>query len=201
MTDRPPLDTTPYTTLIEAVVALLHPRAEVVVHDVPRDRIVAIWNSFSGRKVGDPSLLGELPANDDGHHVLGPYEKVGSDGHRITSVTVTIADGQGLICINLDRSPLDEAIAILSRFAAPLTSPPPELFERDWREQINSVVDDWLRQRHLDRARLTRGDRVELVRELDGRGVFAIRHAAHHVARALGSSRATIYSLLQEARK
>lgn len=200
MAPRKSVDLTPHTPMIEAITALLHPHAEVVVHDVRRDRIIAIWNSFSGRKVGDESLLTELPPHERGFGVLGPYEKIGVDGHRITAVTVEIENGDALICINLDRSPLDGAIELLTRFAAAVTPQPVALFERDWREEISSVVDDWLRRSRLDRGRLTRSQRADLVRELDDKGLFATRNAAAHAARALDVSRATIYSLLQEVR-
>jgi len=46
----------PHLRVCEAIVALLHPLAEVAVHDVRRDRLVAIWNPISARKVGDRSL-------------------------------------------------------------------------------------------------------------------------------------------------
>ena len=51
----------PLETTCAAVAALLHPHAEVVAHDVERDVIVGMWNGFSGRAVGDPSLIDDLP--------------------------------------------------------------------------------------------------------------------------------------------
>jgi D-arginine utilization repressor len=193
------LDLSPWTPLIDGVVALLHPHAEVVVHDVKRDRVLAIWNAYSGRKVGDPSLLGELTGKA-GFGVLGPYEKIGADGHRIVSVTVEIADGAALICINLDRYVLDDAIGALQRFAQAVVPQPQILFERDWREEITRVVDEWCRQEQLDRARLKRAHRVDVVRILDDKGLFATRNAGALVGSCLGVSRATVYNLLQEAR-
>jgi D-arginine utilization repressor len=183
-----------------AVVALLHPHAEVAVHDVATDRIVGIWNPISRRKVGDPALLGELPEPISGSSVMGPYEKTGIDGHRMTSVSVPVDDGRFVVCINLDRHALDSAVDAITRFAAAVHRQPPHLFERDWRENISTVIDDWTRRHELDRARLSRRQRIELMAELDGKGLFATRGAALHVAHALAMSRATVYSLLQEAR-
>jgi D-arginine utilization repressor len=195
-----PVDLSSFTPLIEGIVALLHPHAEVVVHDVKRDRIVALWNPISNRSVGDPSLLNELPEHESGFGVLGPYEKIGIDGHRITSVTIEIANGAGLLCINLDRFALDSAIETLQRFAQAITPQPAALFERDWREEIARVVDEWCRQQQVNRDRLKREQRAELVALLDDKGLFATRNAATHIATTLGVSRATIYSLLQETR-
>ena len=194
----------PHLPVCDAIVALLAPLAEVAVHDIRRDRIVGIWNPISGRRVGDRSLIDELPPYSDEARVIGPYPKVLADGRAITSVSVLLhnANGvpRGLLCINFDRSPLDGTIDLLVRFAAAVEDRPPELFDRDWREQILLVVDEECRSRSLRRDRLTRGQRLDLVRVLDERGLFATRNAATHAGRALGVSRTTIYALLKEAR-
>ena len=194
----------PQLSLCEAIVALFHPFAEVAVHDIRRDRIVALWNPISKRAVGDRSLLDELPEYSEDTRVIGPYPKVLADGRAITSVSVVLHSGKGakrgLLCINFDRSPFDASIELLSRFAAPIQERPPELFDHDWREQIALLVDDECRARRLRRDRLTREQRLALVRLMDERALFATRHAAAHAARALGVSRTTIYALLKEAR-
>ena len=194
----------PHLGMCEAIVALFHPFAEVAVHDIRRDRIVALWNPISQRQVGDGSLLGELPDYPEDARVIGPYPKVLADGRAITSVSVVLCNAKGarrgLLCINFDRSPLDGTIELLSRFAAPVEERPPELFDRDWREQIALVVDSECRARQLRRDRLSREQRLALVKLMDERGLFATRNAAAHAARALGASRTTIYALLKEAR-
>jgi len=194
----------PHLPVCDAIVALLAPLAEVAVHDIRRDRIVGIWNPISGRRVGDRSLIDELPPYSDEARVIGPYPKVLADGRAITSVSVVMHNGKGvprgLLCINFDRSPLDGTIDLLVRFAAPIEDRPPELFDRDWREQILLVVDEECRSRSLRRDRLTREQRLDLIRVLDERGLFATRNAATHAGRALGVSRTTIYALLKEAR-
>jgi D-arginine utilization repressor len=194
----------PHLPVCEAIVALFAPLAEVAVHDIRRDRIVGIWNPISGRKVGGRSLIAELPPYPEDARVIGPYPKVLADGRAITSVSVVLHNAKGtprgLLCINFDRSPLDGMIDLLVRLAAPVEDRPPELFERDWREQILLVVDEECRSRSLRRDLLTREQRLGLVRVLDERGLFATRNAAVHAARALGVSRTTVYALLKEAR-
>jgi predicted transcriptional regulator YheO len=187
-----------------AIAALFHPYAEVVLNDLESDLIVGIWNPLSGRRVGDPALVAEVPTPDGGGAVFGPYAKVHVDGRALTSVTAVISDGdgiaRGLLCINLDRSPLDGIIERLQALAAPITPLPAELFAADWREQIAMTVDEQVRERNLRRDELTREDRLSLVRVLEERGLFATRRAADHAARALGVSRATVYALLKEVR-
>jgi predicted transcriptional regulator YheO len=186
------------------VVALFAPYAEVAVHDIRRDRLVGIWSPMSDRRIGEPSLLDGLPPMAAAGRVIGPYGKVLPDGRQITSVSVVLGNSKGeprgLLCINFDRSSLDGMIDQLVRFAAPAEDRPAELFDKDWREQISLVVDEECRSRRLRRDRLTRVQRLELVRILDDRGLFATRNAASHAGTALGVSRTTVYALLKEAR-
>jgi D-arginine utilization repressor len=194
----------PYVPVCEALVALLGPHGEVVVHDLAADRIVAIWNPMSGRAVGDESLISELPATPEDAPAIGPYGKVLADGREITSVSAVLVDAagerRGLLCVNVDRSPLDQIAALATSLIAARVDRPPELFERDWREQIP------LRVRELRQARSVRGEeldrrgRQEIVAQLDAEGLFAMRRAADLAAEALGVSRATLYSMLKEVR-
>lgn len=194
----------PHLPLCEAIVALFHPFTEVAVHDIRRDRIIEMWNPMSDRGVGDRALLGELPPHAEDDHVIGPYAKVLADGRAVTSVSVVLCNAKGaprgLLCIDFDRSPLDGMIDLLARFAAPVEKRRPELSGRDWREQILLVVDEECRSRRFRRDRLTREQRLELIRVLDDRGLFATRNAGAHAGRALGVSRTTVYALLKEAR-
>jgi predicted transcriptional regulator YheO len=188
-----------------AIAALLYPHAEVVVHELGADRIVALWNPCSGRVVGDPSLLQELPAHWSEQPMQGPYPKVELDGRPMSAVSAVVpgADGtpRGLLCVNLDRTPFDGAARLLGALFAPTAAPPPELFERDWRDQIASVVAAFCTELAVPRERLTRAQRVELLRRLEHAGLFATRGAADHTATALGVSRATVYSMLKEIRE
>jgi len=192
-------------TTCAAIAGLLHPHAEVVLHDLATDTIVGLWNPSSGRSVGEPSLLEELPEAWRERPVQGPYRKMLGDGRELSAVSAVVYDtdgrAAGLLCINLDRSPLLDLAGLLARVAAPIEPRPPELFDRDWREQIALTVDEHSREHGLDPRRLTRPERRALVEHLDDRGLFATRNAADHAARAIGVSRATVYTLLKEVRR
>lgn len=184
----------------EAVVTLFHPYVEAVVHDVAEDRILAIWNGWSGRDPGDPALLATLPEWDDAG-VVGPYAKTSHDGNRVTSVSVSVLEGRALVCLNFDREVLENATQVLQEFAAARVAQPPELFERDWREAIAEQIANKVRQEGWNRRTLTRPQRLEIVAELDSLGLFQVRDAAVKVSQALDVSRATVYSLLRETRE
>lgn len=193
-----------YFPVAEAVAALLHPHAEVVIHDIASDRVVRIWNAFSKRRPGDPSYLGHDPDLLAEAATYGPFEKANNDGSRLKSVSAVLrsakGDRLGFLCINLDLSKIDAAVALLSAFGMPANALPEPLFRHDWREQINLAIRDFLQTNSTTLRALDRNDRIALMAALDGRGLFETRNAAPFVAQALGISRASVYGLLTAAR-
>ncbi|MFF7183088.1 PAS domain-containing protein [Streptomyces sp. NPDC008121] len=189
----------------QAVALLLGPYAEVVLHDPDTDRILAIWNPMGSRGPGDPSLLGELDALDpSARDVFGPYEKLLADGRRLSSVSAVLREPDGkaaaVLCVNLDRTPLEQAAAVLSAFGAPTAPRPEPLFEQDWNERVQHIVGAYVRECGRPVERLTRADRLAVLARLDEAKVFAVRRAAPVVAAALRVSRSTLYGLLAELR-
>ncbi|MEV4249980.1 PAS domain-containing protein [Streptosporangium canum] len=189
----------------QAVALLLGPYAEVVLHDPDADQILAIWNPMTSRGPGDPSLLGELDAFDPSAlDVFGPYEKLLADGRRLSSVSAVLRDVDGkasaMLCVNLDRTPLEQAAAVLSAFGAPTVARPEPLFEQDWSERIQYIVGAYVRECGRPVERLTRQDRLTILGRLDEATVFAVRRAVPVVANVLRVSRSTLYGLLAELR-
>ncbi|MFF8772671.1 transcriptional regulator [Kitasatospora sp. NPDC015120] len=194
-----------WAPVAQAVALLLGPYAEVVLHDPDTDRILAIWNPMTSRGPGDPSFLGELDKLDpSARDVFGPYEKLLADGRRLSSVSAVLRGPDGgpsaVLCVNLDRTPLEQAAALLSAFGAPATPPPEPLFEHDWHERVQHVVGAYVRECGRPVERLTRTDRLAVLARLDEAGVFAVRRATPVVTGALQVSRSTLYGLLAELR-
>ncbi|MFJ6900673.1 transcriptional regulator [Streptomyces hokutonensis] len=190
-----------WAPVCQAVALLLGPYVEVVLHDPDTDRVLEIWNPMTSRAPGDPSLLGELnklEPSDSG--VYGPYEKLLADGRRLSSVSAVLRDTRdrpsAVLCINLDRTPLERAAAVLSAFGAPTVQRPEPLFEQDWSEHIQGVIGAYVRETGRPVERMTRQDRLAILGRLDDAGVFAVRRAAPAVAGALQVSRSTVYGLL-----
>ncbi|MFD3470674.1 transcriptional regulator [Streptomyces sp. NPDC058682] len=189
----------------QAVALLLGPYAEVVLHDPETDRVLEIWNPMTTRRPGDPSLLGELDVlAQSAQDVYGPYQKMLVDGRRLSSVSAVLRDAQdrpsAVLCINLDRTPLEQAAAVLSAFGAPIVERPEPLFEEDWSERIQHVIGSYVRETGRPVERMTRQDRLAVLGRLDEARVFAVRRATPVVAGALRVSRSTIYGLLAELR-
>ncbi|HWD12947.1 PAS domain-containing protein [Pseudochrobactrum sp. sp1633] len=193
------------TPVAMAFNALLYPHAEIVLHDLKTGEIAAIWNSFSGRKSGDLSLLDDDPECYATKAILGPYEKAGDNGQKLKSVTAILRNAQGtagaLLCINLDVSQLDVAQRMLAAFITPQQNRPDALFARDPREQISFAFHQWLQKQQLAASALKKADKIALVSALEARGLFETRYAAEHLATLMGSSRATIYNYLSEIRE
>ncbi|WP_433272208.1 helix-turn-helix transcriptional regulator [Pseudonocardia xinjiangensis] len=194
-----------WSAVCRAVALLLGPYAEVVLHDAEQDRVLAIWNPMTTRRAGDPSLLGELDQLErSADDVYGPYEKLLADGRRLSSVSAVLRDPDGrpsaVLCVNLDRTPLEQAAAVLAGFAAPTAPRPQALFDQDWPDRVHQIIGSFVRSRGRPVERLGREDRLAVLAELDQAGVFAVRRAVPVVASALRTSRSTVYSLLAELR-
>ncbi|MFI6978879.1 transcriptional regulator [Embleya sp. NPDC050154] len=194
-----------WAPVCRAVALLLGPYAEVVLHDPETDRVLEIWNPMTSRRAGDPSLLGELDElGPSTQEVYGPYEKLLADGRRLSSVSAILRDDRdrpsAVLCINLDRTPLERAAAVLSAFGAPTVGRPEPLFEQDWSERIRHIVGSHVRETGRPIDRMTRQDRLVVLGRLDEARVFAVRRAAPVVAEALRVSRSTVYGLLAELR-
>ena len=168
-----------YVPIADSFAALLSPHAEVVLHDLETDTVAYIVNPISGRKVGDPSETAMDENISLDLDVMGPYPKISRDLHRMKSTTAVL---QSLIGI---PEQADQ---------------PSVLFETDWREQINTRIYDFLRERRTSLEAMTRDERTEMIQALDANGAFSIRNSPTYVSQLLGISRATLYKAMRPAR-
>ncbi|HEX2814278.1 MAG TPA: PAS domain-containing protein [Sphingopyxis sp.] len=189
----------------EAVATLLHPYAEVVLHDLRTGHVVRIWNSFTERKAGDPSNLnGAGDIFPDDQAVLGPYEKALTSQGRTKSITAGLRNDEneliGFLCINLDVTMLDRLQAVVAAFASPELKRPEPIYRNDIQQHINYLVRDYSIRVNKPIDNLTRAERVELVALVDNDGLFQARNSALLVAKAMKISRASVYNLLADIR-
>ncbi|MCZ4255472.1 PAS domain-containing protein [Sulfitobacter sp. G21635-S1] len=195
-----------YVPIADSLAALLSPHAEVVLHDLETDTVAYIVNPISGRKVGDPSETAMDENISLDLDVMGPYPKVSRDLHRMKSTTAVLRDengaATGLFCVNLDVSRFDAAAEMLqSLIGIPEQADQPSvLFETDWREQINTRIYEFLRERRTSLEAMTRDERTEMIQDLDANGAFSIRNSPTYVSQLLGISRATLYKAMRPTR-
>lgn len=191
-----------YIPTAEAIQRLLHPHAEVVVHDIKLNQIVAIFHPFSKRRVGDSSLFTKEEEMVRLEDCVGPYEKINWDGRKLKSVSSIIRDENnkavGMLCINLDISKLEQFNDLITSFISSkkLSPQPVPLFKDDWQERVNQYIHTYLIEHHLTLESLNRSEKKELIEHLHKVGAFSAKNAALYIAQIIGVSRATIYNYL-----
>lgn len=195
-----------YNEIAKGIAALLHPNAEVVVHDLEKQRIAILINNFSKRKIGSPSLLEDMEYTP-GQWVIGPYEKINWDGRKLKSISVVLRNSketpEAIMCINLDVSLAMDLHQRLDLFLNPtsMIDQPQALFKDDWHEQINRFVNNWLSDNSRTIATLTRDEKRNLVQLLHAQGAFEGKQAASYVAGVLSLGNSTVYKYLKEMRE
>lgn len=192
-----------FAPIAQAICTLLHPHAEVVIHDLVLGSIYKIFNNLSKRKVGDPSLLEELENVKVYPDVFPPYFKTNWDGKRMKSMSATLRNNKdkaiGLLCINLDLSKWEMMHEFIENFLSGTEKNQPlALFKDDWREKINVFVNEYLKREGLVLKALSRDQMRALVQDLHRQGAFESKNAASYIADVLDLSRATIYNYVRE---
>lgn len=192
-----------FFSLGEAVSLLLFPYGEIVIHNLKTQKIVAIFNNLSKRKIGDESLLEPLEHYENLPDVFPIYPKLNWDGKKMKSISTILRDSNGspigLFCINLDISKWEEMSGFLNKWieSSDFQMQPKSLFKNDWRENINVYMDNYLKKNGLIIKTMDREDKKKLVRSLQKEGGFQTKNAATYIADILGVSRATIYNYLR----
>lgn len=188
----------------EAFAKILHPFAEVVVHDLASDKIEAIYNPFSRREVGDSSYLDRVNF-DETETIIGPYEKTNWEGRSLKSISTTIRNAKGVVegflCINIDTSVFESANKMLMAFLQnnqKVNENTELIFKEDLYEKINLFVQNYCLDHQVSINALSRQEKRELVRCLEDQGAFKEKNAANYVGRVLGISRATVYNYLKD---
>ena len=193
-----------FRAIADAIATLFFPHAEVVLHDLRRQKVDYIANNLSKRGIGDESALEDMLSDDVSEVNIGPYEKLNWDGQKIRSLSTVLHDHNGrrlaVLCINLNISLFENAKAALDLFLSPskLIPQPDSLFRDDWQERINTFLHAWMRERQLSLNLLTRDHKRELVLALHAEGAFKGKSASNYVANVLGMGRATVYKHLKE---
>ncbi|MFF4315199.1 helix-turn-helix transcriptional regulator [Streptomyces sp. 900105755] len=197
--------------VVDGIVATFGAFCEVVVHDFrrPERSVVALAGSVTGRGVGGSmSEIGMklLAAGDEARDELNYLTRT-REGKLVKSSTMVLRDSDGTafgaLCVNLDVTAVHQVHALvggLAGVAAAPEAPPTTTFGDDITAVLDSIVDARRLRRPEPWPQLTREERLELFRDLDRQGVFAVRGAVQQIAARLGISRASAYNYLAAAR-
>lgn len=194
-----------YKPLINALVELFYPLMEVVVHDLEKGKIVAIYHTLSKRKVGDSSPLNELMVNTKAFpDYFLPYYKKNWDDRSLKCTSLPIRDERkkvlGLICFNVDASLIQDAHKLLGTFLKIKNEKenPIEMFGGSSDDQIMDMIKKYLNEKRLSLTHLTRTQKKELVQHLYHKGIFNFKNAPQFLAYNLNLSRASIYNYIKQ---
>jgi predicted transcriptional regulator YheO len=217
-----------YSILIDFLGQTLGTDYEIVLHDLSdmSNSIVAIANGHvSGRKVGAPltslalSMLSEKRFLSRDFHVN--YTGMTDDNKVLRSSTMYIKDAAGkpvgMLCINFDDNRYRELGEKLLRLCHPeqflaknaangngsvdfkeTGHGEPEQFPNSMSSVMESVIKEAIQQDGVPVERLTKEERIRVVKLLDKQGIFLLRGAINCVAKALHSSPASIYRYLNQ---
>ncbi|MEM9044829.1 MAG: PAS domain-containing protein [Pseudomonadota bacterium] len=187
--------------ICNAMVSLLDPFGEVVLHDWVEQKILYIAGRLSHREIGDPSFMDEIALPESTGPVIGPYRKTNPDGRQIKSISILMRDTAGdpkhLLCLNMDVSRFDAAQVALSHFTSVSAENQQNPLARDWLEPLHEFIANWRVKRGLVDGALSVECRQSLIAALMDEGVFDRPKAAEAIARAIGVSRATVYGDLK----
>jgi len=205
--------------VVDCIADLLGPNCEVVLHDIskPGHSILKIRNGHvTGRKEGDALTdlgLEMIKEAEKGLEVLGNYNPKTKNGRVLKSNAINIKDTDnrlvGIICINLDTSEfkkteekLHQVIRTINEFCfvgeERTTKVKEERFESDLWSIIQQIINEIINKKGKLGERLTKKDRVEVIRALEEKGIFFARGAIHYVSKSLGLSTSTVYRYLEE---
>lgn len=187
-----------YTQICDALVLLMDPLIEVVIHDIKKNKIIYINGRLSGRKAGGPSLLDQEELDSIDQIV---YPKINFNGRLVKSISI-ILQAKWLLCINCDVSifsKLNELSGTLLQ--KNMGNQPQSLFINDWQEKLHVAIHSYLQTHNLPFDHLRHGHKKALLRYLFDLGAFNEKNAADYIAKTLYLGRATVFKYLKEWRK
>ena len=198
-----------FLPMVDFLEQILGKNSEIVLHDFsdPDHAIVDIRNAtdLALKIMHDPKYR-DLP-------FITGYEGRGAGGKTLESATYFIRENDeivGMLCVNTDLSTVRSINAMAQQLmacfdAAPTrTEPAPievESLSESTQELIDRSIAELLSARGLDVASLGQSDRVDVIRHLNGNGVFMLKGAVACAATALGISEPSVYRYLQKVRK
>ena len=196
-----------FLPMVDFLEQILGKNSEIVLHDFsdPDHAIVDIRNGIvSGRKVGGPATDLALKIMHDAKYrdlpFITGYEGRGAGGKTLQSATYFIRENDeivGMLCVNTDLSTV-RSINAMAQQPAPIEV---ESLSESTQELIDRSIAELLSARGLDVASLGQSDRVDVIRHLNGNGVFMLKGAVACAATALGISEPSVYRYLQKVRK
>jgi len=200
-----------YIPIVKGIAGTFGSNCEVVLHDFSdlNHSIVTIENGEVTSRDSNSSMtdhsLQQVKAGNTQKDTIN-YSGKGSDGRTIKSTTMFIRDEAdkviGCLCINFDVTEFSIAKRALTDMLD-FGGEPTKVDKSS--KKINDVLSEVVQTKIDDIGKpvayLNKDEKVKIVNQLDGQGVFLIKGAIDYVADILCVSRYTIYNYLDETRE
>jgi len=200
-----------YIPIVKGIAGTFGHNCEVVLHDFSdlKNSIVIIENGkITGRNKNSSMMdhsIQQVKAGNTQRDTIN-YSGKGTDGRTIKSTTMFIRDDNeiviGCLCINYDVTEFAIAKRAISEM---LDFGQDDEKIEEGSKKINDVLKEVVQSKIDDIGKpiayLNKDEKVAIVHELDGQGVFLIKGAIDYVADILCVSRYTIYNYLDETRE
>ncbi|PTM58698.1 helix-turn-helix transcriptional regulator [Desmospora activa] len=206
----------PYIEIADMIVETFGDRVEVVIHDLrqPSSSLIYIKGKVTRRPVGAPTtniILKELRRH--GNDVKNKYGFTSRtvDGQMLKSSILFIRDQEqqviGYCGINFDMTALLQAQTVL--YELTLSTGLPYIHESDMTEHyannmeevFEAMIKEVLHLFPMSVEQMKKEEKVEVIRELDERGIFLVQGASERIASLLNVSKQTVYNYLDVVRK
>ncbi len=193
----------------EAIQATIGSHCEIVLHDFahPEQSLVHIAGNVTDRKIGAPItdfVLAKLRKHGDGCENFMNYTTTTPTGKTLRCSTVFVRDAAGTVvgclCINVDITPLLAWKHFIDTNLSINSVSVEENFTNDVFDALNNIIKETLGQYQIPAGNLPKEGKLNIVSQLDEKGVFLVKGAVEQVAATLGVSRYSIYNYLDEVR-
>ncbi|MDB5084549.1 MAG: hypothetical protein JWN30_1435 [Bacilli bacterium] len=206
-----------YIHLVDFLEAVLGTNYEIVLHDLTNlsNSIVAIRNNpISGREVGGPTTDLGLKILKDGElqqkKFITNYVGYSKSGKKLRSSTYLIRDDLdhivGMLCINFDTAVMSKLVEAVQCIVEINQLKQFDIHDLTYSENfsptaeeltlnsIKSIID----RKKITPERMTQEEKIEVVSELNDKGLFLLKGAVSEVAKQLKASEPSIYRYLQK---
>lgn len=200
-----------FIPLVSGIAATFGSNTEVVLHDfsILPNSIVAIANGHvTGRSVGSPITefsLKYVKKGETDQDIIN-YTGKSFDGKVLKSSTFFIKDDDGVTigcyCLNIDLTELYSARKVLDDIMRieEDNKRAEDISTNRVNDVLNDIVQKTINFAGKPVAYMSKEEKVQIVKQLDGQGAFLIKGAIDFVATVLCVSRYTIYNYLDEIR-
>ena len=211
MTDQELLDC--YARFLPFLSKVMGEGVEIALHNARhmQQSLIAIENSLSGRKVGDPITDLVLNFYERFNKTDKPFilDYIGRDHNNIfldSTYFIRNDAGEiiGFLCINKDmkaQKKLEQALnGLLAAFN--LKQPELSLYEESLKSQVDRLlverVDQAVQKYQKGKEQLDTSDKVAILKELKEAGLLDMKNAVNEVAELLHVSPPTVYRYLKQ---